>query len=130
MERPAGIFDIRYEQDMAIVRTGPQWAFLIGFLILLAVLPLFTGSYFLGFMILTGIALIAVLGLNILIGYAGQISLGHQAFVAVGAYTTPCLWIPSTGISGQPCLSRALPLLQSACSLAFLPFDSRCSISR
>ncbi len=91
MERPAGIFDIRYEQDMAIVRTGPQWAFLIGFLTLLAVLPLFAGSYFLGFMILTGIALIAVFGLNILTGYAGQISIGHQAFVAVGAYTTSVL---------------------------------------
>ena len=91
MDRPAGVFDVRYEQDMAVVRTGPQWATLIGFLILLAVLPLFAGSYFLSFMILTGIALIAVLGLNILTGYAGQISLGHQAFVAVGAYTTAVL---------------------------------------
>jgi len=91
MDRPAGIFDVRYEQDMAIVRTGPQWIVLIGFLILLAALPLFAGSYILGFMILTGIALIAVLGLNILTGYAGQISIGHQAFVAVGAYTTAVL---------------------------------------
>jgi branched-chain amino acid transport system permease protein len=42
-------------------------------------------------MILTGISLIAVVGLNILTGYAGQISIGHQAFVAVGAYTTAVL---------------------------------------
>jgi branched-chain amino acid transport system permease protein len=35
--------------------------------------------------------LIAVLGLNILTGFAGQISIGHQAFVAVGAYTTAVL---------------------------------------
>jgi len=91
MDRPAGYFDIRYEQDMAIVRTGPQWATLIGFLIFLAVLPLFAGSYFLSFMILTGMSLIAVIGLNILTGYAGQISIGHQAFVAVGAYTTAVL---------------------------------------
>ena len=76
---------------MAIVRTGPQWGVLIGFLILLAALPLFAGSYFLSFLILTGISLIAVLGLNILTGYAGQISIGHQAFVAVGAYTTAVL---------------------------------------
>ncbi len=74
-----------------MVRTGPQWGVLIGFLILLATLPLFAGSYFLSFMILTGISLIAVLGLNILTGYAGQISIGHQAFVAVGAYTTAVL---------------------------------------
>ena len=91
MDRPAGVFDVRYEQDLAIVRTGPQWICLIGFLILLGVLPLFAGPYFLGFMILTGISLIAVLGLNILTGYAGQISIGHQAFVAVGAYTTAVL---------------------------------------
>jgi branched-chain amino acid transport system permease protein len=91
MDRPAGYFDVRYEQDMAVVRTGPQWGVLIGFLILLATLPLFAGSYFLSFMILTGISLIAVVGLNILTGYAGQISIGHQAFVAVGAYTTAVL---------------------------------------
>jgi len=91
MDRPAGVFDVRYEQDMAVIRTSPQWIVLIGFLIFLAALPLFAGSYFLGFMILTGIALIAVLGLNILTGYAGQISIGHQAFVAVGAYTTAVL---------------------------------------
>ncbi|MGZ3569006.1 MAG: hypothetical protein ACXU9W_09470 [Thermodesulfobacteriota bacterium] len=90
MDRPAGVFDVRYEQDMAVVRTVPQWVTLIGFLIVLAVLPLFAGSYFLSFMILTGITLIAVLGLNILTGYAGQISIGHQAFVA-GAHTPrPC----------------------------------------
>jgi branched-chain amino acid transport system permease protein len=76
---------------MAVLRTGRQWGILIGFLILLAVLPLFLGSYLLGFIILTGISLIAVLGLNILTGYAGQISVGHQAFVAVGAYTTAVL---------------------------------------
>jgi branched-chain amino acid transport system permease protein len=91
MDRPAGYYDVRYEQDLAIVRTGPQWACLIGFLVFLGVLPLIVGPYFLSFMILTGIALIAVLGLNILTGYAGQISLGHQAFVAVGAYTTAVL---------------------------------------
>ncbi len=76
---------------MAIVRSGPQRGVLIGFLIFLAGMPLFAGSYFLSFMILIGIALIAVLGLNILTGYAGQISIGHQAFVAVGAYTTAVL---------------------------------------
>ena len=35
-----------------------------------------------------GIYAIALLGLNILTGYNGQISLGHGAFYAVGAYTT------------------------------------------
>jgi branched-chain amino acid transport system permease protein len=34
---------------------------------------------------------IALVGLNILIGYSGQISLGHGAFLAIGAYTTAVL---------------------------------------
>ena len=38
-----------------------------------------------------GIYLIAILGLNILTGYSGQISLGHGAFMGIGAYTTAIL---------------------------------------
>jgi branched-chain amino acid transport system permease protein len=38
-----------------------------------------------------GIYLIALLGLNILTGYTGQISLGHGAFMAIGGYTTAVL---------------------------------------
>jgi branched-chain amino acid transport system permease protein len=39
----------------------------------------------------TAIFFIAITGLNILTGYAGQISLGHGAFMAIGAYTTAIL---------------------------------------
>jgi branched-chain amino acid transport system permease protein len=35
-----------------------------------------------------GIYFVAILGLNILIGYTGQISIGHGAFMAIGGYTT------------------------------------------
>jgi branched-chain amino acid transport system permease protein len=45
-----------------------------------------------------GIAAIGALGLNLLTGYTGQISLGHGAFVAIGAYTTALL----TGRLGVP----------------------------
>ena len=38
-----------------------------------------------------GIYLIALLGLNMLTGYTGQISLGHGAFMAIGGYTTAIL---------------------------------------
>jgi branched-chain amino acid transport system permease protein len=38
-----------------------------------------------------GIYFIAILGLNVLTGYNGQISLGHGAFMAIGAYTTAIL---------------------------------------
>jgi branched-chain amino acid transport system permease protein len=40
---------------------------------------------------LIGVYFIAILGLNILTGYTGAISLGHGAFMAIGAYTTAIL---------------------------------------
>jgi branched-chain amino acid transport system permease protein len=40
---------------------------------------------------LVGVAIVAAVGLNILTGFAGQISLGHAAFVGIGAYTAAIL---------------------------------------
>ncbi len=42
-------------------------------------------------MIEVGIAIIACHGLNLLTGFTGQISLGHAAFMGVGAYTSSIL---------------------------------------
>jgi branched-chain amino acid transport system permease protein len=57
----------------------------------LAVLPSFIGEYQLSNMTLVGIYFIAMLGLNVVTGYSGQISLGQGAFMGVGAYTTAYL---------------------------------------
>jgi branched-chain amino acid transport system permease protein len=54
----------------------------------LAALPFMLSDYNVGLAALVGIFFIAVLGLNILTGYSGQISIGHGAFMAVGGYTT------------------------------------------
>ena len=57
-----------------------------------AVLPLcLKDPYYLGILVFIGIFSIATMGLNLLMGYAGQISLGHAAFYALGAYTTGLL---------------------------------------
>lgn len=53
--------------------------------VLLVALP-FYGATALGFAITTGITLIAVLGLQITMGLAGQVNLGQSAFMGVGAY--------------------------------------------
>jgi branched-chain amino acid transport system permease protein len=45
-------------------------------------------NYHLGLAVRVGIYFIAILGLNMLIGYTGQISIGHGAFMAIGGYTT------------------------------------------
>ena len=51
------------------------------------VLPLLLDEYYLSIINLSLIAIVGALGLNILVGYTGQISVGHAAFMSVGAYT-------------------------------------------
>ena len=54
----------------------------------LAALPFLLSDYNVSLAARVGIYFIAVLGLNVLTGYTGQISIGHGAFMAVGGYTT------------------------------------------
>ncbi|MGQ9688463.1 MAG: branched-chain amino acid ABC transporter permease [Desulfobaccales bacterium] len=64
----------------------------IGLAILLAVAPLqFRNPFVLSLWNLIGLFVIAVLGLNLFIGYAGQSSLGHAAFFGLGAYGSAVL---------------------------------------
>jgi len=65
----------------------------ISVLVLLLFLPTLSGEnyYFLHISIMVGIFVILAQGLNILFGYAGQISIGHAAFYAIGAYASALL---------------------------------------
>jgi len=76
---------------MAIFRTGFQKTALTIFLFFLFTLPFYAGDYLLGLITPIAITIVALLGLNILTGYCGQISIGHSAFVAVGAYAAAVL---------------------------------------
>ena len=58
---------------------------------IIAVLPLYLGAFQTRNMATVGIYFIAIIGLNIVTGYSGQISLGQGAFMGVGAYTTAFL---------------------------------------
>src|ERR1700751_3351324 len=67
-------------------------AILVGLALLLASLaPFGLSGYALYVLTLTEIFAIVALGLNLLTGYAGQISLCHAAFFGVGAYATALL---------------------------------------
>ncbi len=87
MDLPTGIRSYSYAQDMAIFRTKTHWVWLAVLLAFLFTAPLYWGNYWLGVANLIGITTIAAMGLNILTGYCGQLSIGHAGFIAVGAYT-------------------------------------------
>ena len=98
---PAGVFDTSYAEDLRIDRTPRDklWKNLAFAALLL--LPMLSQSSPLGLTWISdqyvslvsriAIFVIAVQGLNLLVGYTGQISLGHGAFMAVGAYGSAIL---------------------------------------
>ena len=76
------------------VRIFSSWVSAVAFALLLtflAVLPLLFQSYLIFIVNLIAIHIIVALGLNLLVGYTGQISLGHAGFYAIGAYTSVIL---------------------------------------
>ena len=98
----------------------------LGFLaavVFLLLLPRWLSDFHASDVAYVGIYFIAILGLNILTGFTGQISLGHGAFMAIGGYTTAImvghhnvrdLWtIPLAGlIAGVAGLLFGLPALR------------------
>ena len=106
-------------------------------LVVLALLPLIGGKTGLisnyGFLQLSLMIVyaIAVLGLNLLTGFNGQISLGHGAFFAVGAYTAAILIDQlRTGPTGRRCRSRRSSASSSATCSACRRCGSRATIWR
>ena len=84
---PCGNFRESYAQELTIFETWFGRVSMGVFLILLfGFAPFVLDRYFLYILNNIGILAIAAIGLNILIGYTGQISLGHGAFFGVGAY--------------------------------------------
>lgn len=86
--REAGVFKTSYDADMALLPIPMDKYFVIGVtLFALIVVPLIGNDYWLGSILVPVLILsIAAIGLNILTGYAGQVSLGTGAFMAAGAY--------------------------------------------
>lgn len=85
--RPCGNYRETYEQELTVYETdfGRLWT-TVGVIVLFLIVPFISSQYSMYIFITIGIMAIAAIGLNILIGYTGQISLGHGAFFGVGAY--------------------------------------------
>src|SRR6185312_9644595 len=86
--RESGVLKTSYEADMAFYPLPiARWTVGVIAVIFFAVIPLSLHEYYLSVANLVWIAVIGALGLNILVGYTGQVSIGHGAFMSVGAYT-------------------------------------------
>ena len=88
--REAGQFRTSYRADQAIFPISQDRIFVLGVLVFaFVVVPLIANEYWLQAILIPFLSLaLAAIGLNILTGYAGQLSLGTGGFMAVGAYAT------------------------------------------
>ena len=89
--RPCGDFRTSYKQDNTIFETKTIRWVTIFTIIALCFAPLVVDGYFITLLIQISYLGIAALGLNILVGYTGQISLGHGAFFGFGAFASAWL---------------------------------------
>jgi branched-chain amino acid transport system permease protein len=77
------------ENKFGRVFTGNMVWMIVSVLALLVCISI--GQYYVTMFVFCGIYVIAISGLDVLFGYSGQISLGHAAFYAAGAYTSSLL---------------------------------------
>ena len=86
--RENGQFKSSYSEDQQILGIRQDRWFIFGLITFaMCLVPLIASDYmFRAILIPFLIVALAAIGLNLLVGYCGQISLGHAAFMAVGAY--------------------------------------------
>ena len=91
INRPCGTFDRTYFQAKEIYRTPLRKTLLALLIVGMYLLPFLTGDYGISILTLICAFTIGMLGLQIITGYCGQISIGHAAFMGVGMYTVGIL---------------------------------------
>ena len=88
IQRECGVFKTSYAADMALYPLPVARKAVAAIALLFAlVVPIALDAYYLSILNLIFIAIVGAIGLNLLVGYTGQISVGHGAFMSVGAYT-------------------------------------------
>lgn len=111
----SGTFKQSYGELVALADHPVVWFWSIAAVASLILLPLIAGNYVLTIATITIIMGVAVLGLNLLSGVAGQLSLGHSAFLLIGAYTQGILTL-DYGVPGL----LAIPLSGLAAAILSL----------
>src|SRR5882724_5500584 len=82
---------VSYAETNKIFDQTYQRVLVVAIMAALLACPLFGSDYLLHLFNLSLLAAIAAVGLNLLTGYCGQISLGHASFLAIGAFVTAIL---------------------------------------
>ena len=92
--RECGNFKDTYARDLAIFPIPlDRWGLGVMLILAFVVIPLTASDYWLSSIMIPFYCFsLAALGLNFLTGYAGQVSIGHAAFMAVGAYASLILY--------------------------------------
>src|SRR5882724_4155873 len=85
---PSGDFRSTYAADTTIFPTAMSRNAALAGIVLICFAPQVLSGYWLSILIQIGIFAIAALGLNILVGFTGQISIGHAAFFLFGAFSS------------------------------------------
>src|SRR5215831_5806761 len=88
---PAGDFRTTYAADTTMFPTLTGRTCAVTGVVLIALAPFALAQYWLSILIQIGYLGIAALGLHILVGCTGQISIGHAAFFGLGAFTSAYL---------------------------------------
>ena len=92
--RPCGVYHQYYSQDHAWWQTKFVWGkMILLFIALFYLIPQFAGYYLIGVINVIGYTILSAIGVQLLIGYCGQVTLGHSAFLAIGAYTCTLLML-------------------------------------
>jgi len=80
-----------YYEDIQLLDSKVLWFWFLMLIASLIVFPFLAPNYYIYMANYMAIHVIVTVGLNILVGYTGQISLGHAGFFAIGAYGTVLL---------------------------------------
>jgi len=131
------LFKTRYAQDFALFRSGRSVLCYAVLLLVLVFIPFVLGEFYVGELAGVFVFAVAGVGLMILIGYTGLVSLGHAAFLGVGAYTNAVLLargvpfvltLPAAGVLTALCgVAIGIPTLRMSglyLAIATLAFGS------
>lgn len=121
-----------YRQDMALLNTPAKRGWTVVLMVLALVLPFVLEDDLLLVLTYGCAAAIGAIGLNIVTGYAGQVSLGHAFFIALGAYTAAVVsgdpestGLLGFGITSVPVWLVAAGLVSALAGLVVAPIASR-----